>query len=100
MSDEISYTFSNYNCVAIEVWEWISKFISHFTGCVITYPCMLHGYITDTMTIKQFYSAAQCFSNQATENEAMSKNYFTRYEFKGYPVLKEPPDSEYHNELG
>ena len=25
--------------MAIQVWEWISNFIPHFTGHVITYPC-------------------------------------------------------------
>ena len=29
---------STFNCI-VEVWEWISNFISHFTGHVITYPC-------------------------------------------------------------
>ena len=26
-------------CATVEVWEWISNFIPHFTGHVITYPC-------------------------------------------------------------
>ena len=28
---EITYPIPNFNGVAIEVWEWISNFISHFT---------------------------------------------------------------------
>ena len=39
MWDEITYQFANLNGEAVGVWEWISKFILHFTGCVITYPC-------------------------------------------------------------
>ena len=35
VSVDISYPFPNFN----GVWEWISNFIPHFTGHVITYPC-------------------------------------------------------------
>ena len=34
--DEITYAFINFNSATIEVKEWISNFISHFTGHVIT----------------------------------------------------------------
>ena len=37
--NEIIYPFSNFNGAAIEVWEWMNNFISHFSGHVITYPC-------------------------------------------------------------
>ena len=38
--DEITYPFPTFNGATVEVWEWISKFISHFTGNhVITYAC-------------------------------------------------------------
>ena len=37
--DEITYPFPNFNSATVEVWEWISNFIPHFTGHVITYPC-------------------------------------------------------------
>ena len=33
--DEITYAFPNFN----GVWEWMSNFIPHFAGNVITYPC-------------------------------------------------------------
>ena len=36
---EITYPFLNFNSVTVEVWEWISNLIPHFTGHVITYPC-------------------------------------------------------------
>ena len=39
MWDEITYEFPNFNDYTIEVREWISNFISHFIGHVITYPC-------------------------------------------------------------
>ena len=37
--DEITNPFPNFNSATVEVWEWISNLISHFTGHVITYPC-------------------------------------------------------------
>ena len=37
--DEITYPFPNFNGAAVEVWEWLSNFIPHFTRYVITYSC-------------------------------------------------------------
>ena len=37
MWDEIIYPFPNFNDVIVEVCEWIIKYITHFTGHVITY---------------------------------------------------------------
>ena len=39
--DEITCPFPNFNGGAVEAWEWISNFIPHFSGHVITYPCWL-----------------------------------------------------------
>ena len=39
MWDEITYPFLNFNGATVEVWEWITNSISHFTGQVITYQC-------------------------------------------------------------
>ena len=36
---EITCPFPNFNCAAVEVWEWLCNVISNFTGHVITYPC-------------------------------------------------------------
>ena len=36
--DEITYPFINFNGATVEVKEWISNFISHFTVHVPTYP--------------------------------------------------------------
>ena len=36
---DIPYPLLNFNGCTVEVWEWISHFITHFTGHVITYPC-------------------------------------------------------------
>ena len=43
--DEFTYPLSNFNGAAVEVWEWISNFIPHFLGHVITctYPCWDQG---------------------------------------------------------
>ena len=37
--DEISYSFSNFNGFAVEVWEWISNFIIYFIMGMTAYPC-------------------------------------------------------------
>ena len=39
MWDEITHQFPNFNGATVEVSEWISNFIQHFTGHVITYTC-------------------------------------------------------------
>ena len=39
MWDDITYPFLNFHGATVEVQEWISNFIPHFTGRVITYPC-------------------------------------------------------------
>ena len=41
VSDEITYLFPNFNTAAIEVWEWISNFIPHFTGHACDYFSIL-----------------------------------------------------------
>ena len=38
MWNEIAYPYSNFNDAAIEVWEWKSNFITHFTDQAITFP--------------------------------------------------------------
>ena len=39
--DQITYSLPNFNGCSVDVWEWISNFIPHLTGYVITYPCWL-----------------------------------------------------------
>ena len=38
VSDEITYSFLNFNGTTVEVYEWVSNFIPHFIEHVITYP--------------------------------------------------------------
>ena len=38
--NEITYPFPNFNSATIEAYEWISNFIPHFTGHMITYSCL------------------------------------------------------------
>ena len=38
--DEIIHPFPNFNRRTVELWEWRSIFIPHFTEHVITYPCL------------------------------------------------------------
>ena len=42
--DEINYLFRKVNGATVEVWEWMSIFIPHFTVHVITHPCWNQGY--------------------------------------------------------
>ena len=37
--DEITHLFPNFNGCTVEVWEWISNFITYYRKDVITYPC-------------------------------------------------------------
>ena len=37
--DEITNSYPNFYVANVVVWEWISYFIPHLTGYVITYPC-------------------------------------------------------------
>ena len=37
--DEITYHFLNFNGCTVEVYEWVSNFISHISGHVVTYLC-------------------------------------------------------------
>ena len=37
--DENTFPFPDFNGATVEVWEWISNFIPHFTEQVITYRC-------------------------------------------------------------
>ena len=39
MWDKITYQYPNLNGCAVEVWELISSFISHFTRHMLTHPC-------------------------------------------------------------
>ena len=32
-------SFPNFNYAVVDVWKWVSHFIPHFTGHVITHPC-------------------------------------------------------------
>ena len=47
--DEIIYPFPNYNCETVDVWEWISNFISYIIVGVITNPCWDYS---QTMSVK------------------------------------------------
>ena len=40
MWDKITYPIPNFNCAAVEVWEWMSNFVPHFPEHVITYPML------------------------------------------------------------
>ena len=48
---EIMYPSPNLKVAKVEVWEWLSNFIVHFLGRVITYPCWDQN---STMLVKVF----------------------------------------------
>ena len=50
MWDEITNPFPNFNGYTVEIWEWINKFIPHFTVHVITYP---YGDLSQSMLVKE-----------------------------------------------
>ena len=39
ISDQIIYPFPNFNGAAVEVWEWMSNFVSHFMLDVLNTLC-------------------------------------------------------------
>ena len=39
--DKITHAILNFNGVTVEVWEWISSSVSHFSRRMITYPCWI-----------------------------------------------------------
>ena len=41
--DGITYPFPNFNGATIEVWEWLSNFVPHFTWHFIAYPISMVG---------------------------------------------------------
>ena len=41
--DGIGYPFANFNGFTVEVWEWISNFISHYVMNVITYQLLIRA---------------------------------------------------------
>ena len=49
--EEIIYPFPNFKGATVEVGEWISNFIPHFTMDVITYPCWDIGVDTNIEVI-------------------------------------------------
>ena len=49
MWDENTYSFPNFSGWTVEVWEWISNFIPHFIGHVITFRCW---YQSSTILVK------------------------------------------------
>ena len=45
MWDEIAYPFPNFNCAAVEVWEWISKFIPYFIQWQMFHHLCIHLFV-------------------------------------------------------
>ena len=49
----MTHLLPEFNGATVEVWEWISNFILHFNGHVITYPCQWCG--VDTFSQKRIH---------------------------------------------
>ena len=59
--EEMTNPFPNLNSTAVEVWEWISNFVPHFTEYMymITYPCWDYSWI---MLLKGWGDWVECWS--------------------------------------
>ena len=62
MWDEITYPFLNFNGATVEVLEWISNFIPHFTEHVITYKCWFCAWDMDLLS---------AYANDLTNNVSL-----------------------------
>ena len=61
MWDEITYPFLNFKGATVEVEEWISNSIPHFTGRVITYTFKLnHVSKSGLRCIREWIGAIRC----------------------------------------
>ena len=68
---EITYPFPNFN---VEVWEWISNFIPHFTVYVITYPG-ISGSHTLEMYLKTYLFYSCQWNNTECPSESIKETY-------------------------
>ena len=90
MRDEIAYPFPN---GAVEIWEWISNFINHFNGHVITYASLwikliyvsLTGRIHIHITIASSSDLSVSYDIGGTVNDKTDVNsWLMTYQMSGY----------------
>ena len=81
--DEITYPFPNFNGCTVEVWEWVSNFMSHFIMDAITYRFHLwepdFQMRVDCATIK--YYQAQWVNALAIFEFSSGLLFFQRFSF-------------------
>ena len=88
MWGEITYPFTNFNDAIVQVWEWISNFVPHITGNVITYP---QWDLIKSMLVK----ALQDASNM---ERALSRDYHFEFRFiKRYLIIPSAVAHRKHN---
>ena len=71
MLGEIIHPFINFNGATVEVWEWITNFILHFTGYVITYSCWDEINRADYLVQGVAHVRRDCHTAQAIYNHTV-----------------------------
>ena len=75
--DENTYQFLNFKGWIVEVWEWISSFIPHITGHVITYP--YRGYMPQGVWSSLVQIGVSCWKGTwAFDNKKRQKRVTNR----------------------
>ena len=76
---EITYPFSNFNSAIVEVWEWVSNFIPHFTGHVDISQCQYPMFAWHHRSTVVTFSALLflCTGNSTVTGEFPSKRLVT-----------------------
>ena len=82
--DEITYPFSNFNGVTVEICEWISNFIPHAMMDVITYPCWDYMLVKGAPEATPTYCQLNELEPTATKrkrkhNDVIKWKHFPRY---------------------
>ena len=76
---KITYSFPKFNGATVEVWEWLSNFIPHFTWHVVTYPCLCWNRETDWNFYCNYIKSCQNYNIQYSQWRKLIKNDICRY---------------------
>ena len=80
--DEITYSFPNFNGGTVEVWEWISNFIPHFIGHLITYSCC------ESMSLFRLQWVKVCYNQNLPAYRKMEARFHTmKLRQRGIPLV-------------
>ena len=79
--DEITHPFPNFNSKAVEVCEWMSYFIPHFTVPVIIYPCFTWFRRLWFHWHSPFYHLAEVRTRKTCHAQIEYKHFWGSYEY-------------------